>query len=162
MTLCYTYLAINSRHLQQIELTENYAQQAQTYAVNAGMKSYEAAAKSNLAWVALRRGESESAKSLLLAAMTIWQQTGQSSYPLQWLGGLLQLELLTQTQCEPCEEKHQQLVKLAQLLLSEGQQKLPSDINDALRQMLKAQQCPITMIRHSQIALDRAKYHNVI
>lgn len=162
MTLCYTYLAINARHMQQTDLTEKYALQAQSHALNARMSSYEAAAKSNLAWVAMKKRDFEKVQSLLTAVDLLWPQNVSGNYPLQWLGKLVQMEFLLEKHQEVDTQTCEQLFVLAEFMLSESQQALPDDVCDALDNVLKAQQCPKTIVECTEAALDKARQHNMI
>ena len=91
--LSLTYLAVVERTAGRIAAAEARAQDALELARAAENPGYEAVANANLAWVAWRRGEVESAQRLARATVDTWDAAVGVTYPFQILARWPLIEL---------------------------------------------------------------------
>jgi serine/threonine protein kinase len=128
---CLTYLTLAARMRGQIEATRAYAVRSAEAAAAAGMRDYVAAARSNLAWLALRDGDVDSAALLAREAVDIWKNLALA-FPLQWMA------LLPLLNVEMRRGNLAEAVVCAESLLAPTQQDLPGTAADALGRAVRA------------------------
>lgn len=104
LTRVTTYLAFGHRRLRNVEECERQAQMTLEYSHECGQMGYVGAGRACLGWVALRRGDVNSARVECEAAVDLWQRrravdsSRKSEYPFQWLAlfPLLSLDAATE------------------------------------------------------------------
>jgi tetratricopeptide (TPR) repeat protein len=74
-TRCLTYLTIAQRKRRDVDQALSLAQRARVAAETAKMPEYAGAARANLAWVALSKGDTAQAREHSLAALELWNQS---------------------------------------------------------------------------------------
>ncbi|MBN1629719.1 MAG: AAA family ATPase, partial [Thermoleophilia bacterium] len=81
--LASTYLAVAARVKGDVKETEDWALISIERAAATHLPGYVATAKADLAWVALRRGDSVQAERLAREALALWETP--FAYPFEWL-----------------------------------------------------------------------------
>ncbi|NQZ11948.1 MAG: AAA family ATPase, partial [Algicola sp.] len=132
-TLCSTYMTVVLRQQNDVTQAGEYAERTLKIAQKAGMINYIAAAKANLAWIALRRGQNDEATILTNECLAMWQQQDADNlYPIQWLGLFVQLEITTKKSAGSETAIQQSQIAIINKLMDSKQQKLPTAIEQHL------------------------------
>ena len=141
-----TYLTVTHRMQGQVGAVERIAQTTLDVAEQIAMTDYIAAAKSNLAWVAWRRGRYDEAYRLATQAGQLWHNLdNRYPYPLQWLGLLVLLAMKT----ENMEVNTRELMEFVDVLLNDNQQALSTDIRQYLQNFKQIGGSPIDELKRA-------------
>jgi hypothetical protein len=97
---CLTYLTLAARRRGSIEETHVHAEHGLAVATQSGMREYLAAAWANQAWVALRRGAIDPAKTDAHKAWDVWRGL-TAVFPFHWMAFCPRGSGLITTKSEP-------------------------------------------------------------
>lgn len=159
-TLCGTYLTLTLRHENEVSMTAEYAGKTLKISEQTAMADYIAAAKANLAWVALRQGDNERSAMLADESLNLWQQQDVAvPYPLQWLALFVQLEITLSAKGYGAGDIHRHQADIVAKLLDDKQQKLPEKMTDCLRQYNNSELTQTQQQKHSMVVaiVEQAK-----
>lgn len=137
-TRCLAYLTVLFRLQGDIENTRRYLDQALSYAKNSGMDDYVAIACANESWLACRQGDVSHSQALLQKSNNIWKAlSNEFPFPLQWLGLLVELELLTLIPSDAITDSVQErTIEIAITLLDISQHALPHPVICPLKEVI--------------------------
>jgi DNA-binding SARP family transcriptional activator len=125
-TLCLTYLTVLHRFQGELQKVHDFAMLTIEAAKNAHMPDYTAAAKANLAWLALQKGDLIDAQRLSQEALDLWQES-PLVYPFQWMA------LWPKIGVALAENREEDVRELFRSLLVPTQQILPKDLGEAIQ-----------------------------
>jgi serine/threonine protein kinase/tetratricopeptide (TPR) repeat protein len=131
-TRCLTYLSLAGRMQRTEQETSEYATRAAQVASWSGMREYYAAARANLGWAALRRGELLHARALCREALDTWASLSLV-FAFEWLSLIPLMEISLGS------GEIQEVLAFGKRLLAPGQHAIPVD---AAEMLAKATQDP--------------------
>jgi eukaryotic-like serine/threonine-protein kinase len=126
-----TYQSILYRRRNQIEIARSYIQQAHAATMAHKIVPHIAVAYGNLAWLALRDGDSSAVYEHGRAAVQGWAKSS-FAYPFQWVAHLPLLAVSVQ------ESNLDSSIESARVLTSPAQQRLPDPLDTWLLRAIQA------------------------
>ena len=130
-TQCLTYLTVVERRRGNLKQVSELARESLDAAQTCQRADYVGVALANQAWLAWRNTDLEQASALSQMALENWN-TGNPSYPVQWLGIWPLLGVCLKTGDVDGG------VNLARRVMDAGQQRLDRELEIALTQTIQA------------------------
>ncbi len=139
---CLVYLGVAQRRQGDHNALGPVVHEVLRVATAGGFNDYIACARAHAGWLDLRRGDLETARDHLRAAVTRWRDLAKSyPYPFQWLALLPYLEISL------LDDDLSELRVLAAELLDAKQLQLPAPLEEALARILSTPEGQTTELR---------------
>ena len=151
-----TYVTLIARRRGEVAATEQHADRSAQVSQQSGMREYLAAAWANQAWVALRQGDLEGARSQAEKAWAMWRELG-GVFPFCWMALLPLLEVDLQ------DGAIERAVSHARAMLTPDQHALPVSGVQPLTRAVEAWDRgktveAVLLLQSAQRALQSAQY----